>query len=41
MDEQDDALRHVMDEYASAFGTDDMEHDDDLASVIARMAADM
>ena len=38
MDEWEDTIR---DEYASAFGTDDMGHDDDLASIIALMAADM
>ena len=38
MDEWENTIR---DEYASAFGTDDMGHDDDLARVIAWMAADM
>lgn len=38
MDEWENTIR---DEYASAFGTDDMEHDDDLNRVIARMSADM
>jgi hypothetical protein len=38
VDEWENTIR---DEYASAFGTDDMEHDDDLAWIVARMTADM
>ena len=33
----DEAANTIRDEYAAAFGTDDMEHDDELARVLARI----